>query len=263
MTASPASICRYCDGNICYCGSGLQCHTLTGNGINCPHCGQFNRSNERYCNYCGGDLFDTIKKYGKRVIDFFKGVRQGAPPLVRDLLARLGDQPIIDMSVCRIPITAAIEHAANLLSLGKFNQKKKENSYDRLFHLFLVVTLQDGTILHVEKNQTAEIYPINPLYISKSHCINVNLTHSVSLNVLFTNAEAYQGSNFWLYDAFKNNCQDFVTSILKGNHLGNNEIYKFVKQDVSTLIIKPFDRIARFVTDLAARFDILLHGLGF
>ena len=39
------------------------------------------------------------------------------------------------------------------------------------------------------------------------------------------------GNKYFTYDAIKNNCQDFILSVLKANHLNNIQTQKFVKQD--------------------------------
>merc|ERR1711991_1151308 len=72
------------------------------------------------------------------------------------------------------------------------------------------------------------------------------------------------GSKFLPYNGYTNNCQDFIMGILKGNSLGNPTIYKFVKQNTSSIFKNNpvFAGIQKFVTDLGAKFNILREGAG-
>ena len=68
--------------------------------------------------------------------------------------------------------------------------------------------------------------------------------------------------NFWLYDIIVNNCQRFVNTLLKSNNLGNEEIYSFVEQNVNDLVIKPVQKMANYITNLAAKIDVIKYGQG-
>ena len=53
-------------------------------------------------------------------------------------------------------------------------------------------------------------------------------------------------------------------NILKANNLGNETIYKFVKQDTRAIFkgSPTFSAIQRFTTDLASKIDVLRYGAG-
>jgi hypothetical protein len=74
------------------------------------------------------------------------------------------------------------------------------------------------------------------------------------------NGEMFQGEDFWLYDARDNNCQIFVMSLLKGNKLGDQQLYEYVLQDAKELLGDRLKKISRALTDVAGISDIILHG---
>jgi hypothetical protein len=76
---------------------------------------------------------------------------------------------------------------------------------------------------------------------------------------------------FFVYDPFNNNCQVFVRSVMTANTNKGLVNYTadedaFIFQNVSTLVnglSRPTKFIARRITDLAHKANILLHGRGF
>lgn len=133
-----------------------------------------------------------------------------------------------------------------------------------MFHLFLIVHFRwiDGEhTFKFEKNHIVEIYESNDL--GTEH-LDVPLNgRNPDVKGFIANAEKYQGDKFWNYNPLNNNCQVFVTSLLKGNGFGNEEIYKFVMQDAEKVLTGYTSRFAQGVTDIASRADILLTGNAF
>lgn len=217
---------------------------------------------DEYGNIYGGI---SIGEIGKRIKGFFTG-REGPPPDVRENLSVYGNYRIIRIWVCRVPIYSQIETVANLLSLGLFNKRKKELNYDKLFHLFMVIEAKKGDniiFLKTERNEVVNLTKIITPKDAGGECEEIYVNKVITVGRLIENAEkSLPAGRFWQYDAFKNNCQDYVMSLLNSSGLGIDKDYQFIKQDVNDLIIGPFDKIARKITDLASRVDILLRGLG-
>jgi hypothetical protein len=73
------------------------------------------------------------------------------------------------------------------------------------------------------------------------------------------------GGKFFLYQAFGNNCQDFVISVFNGNHINlNQQEIDFIKQDVKGSFNnnKLIRKISNTATDLARVSDVALNGAG-
>ena len=92
----------------------------------------------------------------------------------------------------------------------------------------------------------------------------VKVNKSLTLNTVMANTKKKMGRKFLPYSAYNNNCQDFLMAILKSNKLGNQTIYKFVKQNTTSIFkTNPvFTGITNFITDLGAKINILKEGAG-
>jgi hypothetical protein len=95
--------------------------------------------------------------------------------------------------------------------------------------------------------------------------INVNLNgKALTMNEMLENTRRTIGDGpFFLYDALKNNCQDFILNILKVNGLADNENVAFVKQDVETIakgLPEHVKKFMNFTTNLGARVNQAIGG---
>jgi len=72
--------------------------------------------------------------------------------------------------------------------------------------------------------------------------------------------------NYFDYDAFNNNCQNYIMSCLSSNGLLNSELKGFIYQDVQEMIQKLpryVQKIAKFATKAGSVVDKGLQKLGF
>ena len=218
----------------------------------------------------GGGILDFLKaKYALAKVVIFG--RQGPSPKIRELLSTMGNNRIVSIQVCRDPVQSGILYVVNWLTAGTFNQQKKELGYEDIFHLYLVLGLQqpNGSVkfVRLEKNHVVETGPETGPH-SSGLVLQLSNAHT-SLENFIKNGVGYQGGDqFWQYSNPSNNCQVFVLSCLQGNsHLVtvSPNILQFVKQDAHTLLAKT-PEMSKFImngaTDLAGRFDVLLHGAG-
>ena len=51
-----------------------------------------------------------------------------------------------------------------------------------------------------------------------------------------------------------------MNTLLKDSGLGNKKVYDFVQQDVDELVVSSIKKLTYFITDIAARFDIIKYG---
>lgn len=211
----------------------------------------------------GGILgLPSLSEIKTRVVDFIKGPREGAPPQIRKLLEKEGNNKITNLTVCRVPIYKAINTFFNIITLGQFDKAKKQLNYDDLYHLFIFIKLDNGKSFRMEKN---EVVRVDETHKTEGTCLVVPVMKDITLLQLFDNGIKQQPKNFWLYDPKNNNCQVFITSLLNGSGLNSPHISKFVLQDAVTLFNKVpgyTHKIAKAITDFASRFDILRHGKG-
>jgi hypothetical protein len=187
------------------------------------------------------------------------------PPSARDYLKKNGDQTITSMRIERIPLgklqksLTAIVYVRELLT--KF--KKPDNiPQDDLFHLQLVLTLSNGRRVMWAKEEVVKlsetIYKGDKMESRELGKTNIKLQDFVDKTA------KYMGDKFAPYNAFDNNCQDFIMASLKSNGLGTKADYDFVKQDTKDLFKgrQWLIDMMKGATDLAAAFNVLIEGKG-
>ena len=115
-------------------GDGLECE--------CPIKGKKSKEQE------GDGLKEIIKNTADLIIG---GLRKDFPPVVRNIIKQYGNQIIVEASVCRSPVQKAITTAINILTKNKLNENKNKLSYDNLYHLYILVKLENGVTLRIQK----------------------------------------------------------------------------------------------------------------
>ena len=202
-------------------------------------------------------ILQDVKQTGKLLI---KGSND-YPPNVKKIMTQYGNEIIKSMTLKRTPVSGLLTGALNVFSLGKFG-KRMSKSFDELFHLFLEIQLQSGTRLLLEKNERINM-EINPKERPDTQIKNIiNVPQNLSINQLLETTKRQMGSQFFQYDAVKNNCQDFLLNVLKSNGIGNEQDYEFIKQDTEQLFkgLPALKKVAHLATELGERGNILLQG---
>jgi hypothetical protein len=221
-----------------------------------------------------GDIWEGAKNVVNRVVkgvkDVSMGFRTDYPPSVRGLLGHIGDKPIVQMFVRRDPIQSALNTALNFISIGKWNQVRDKYGFDKFFHLRLEVIVrvaEADNILGrytIEKNEVINIVRAIPIE-ADTEIMPIRMNEGLTVNDLLNGAKQIQGENFFRYDAFHNNCQDFVRAMLLSTGFLTPEIQEFIKQDITQAISELpswTGKIARGITDLGAIANVGLEGRG-
>ena len=97
----------------------------------------------------GGSILDVPK----RVYNVIRG-KQGGEEAVNRMLNSYGNDNIISIIVCRIPLQQAIIKVGNLLSNGGLDKAKRDLHYDNLFHLYMLINFANKHPIILEKNQS-------------------------------------------------------------------------------------------------------------
>jgi hypothetical protein len=138
-----------------------------------------------------------------------------------------GDKKITGITIMRTPIEASA-----LLKVARVSLEDKP--YDKLFHLYMVVTMDDGKVLALEKTENIKL----SVYDGRKGAeeFKISKVPSRTLSELLQKAETRMGYSYHRYDAIKNNCQDFLMNILNANKFGSSSAKAFIKQDVKGLV---------------------------
>lgn len=172
------------------------------------------------------------------------------------------DIPIAKLTIARSPVKPTIVKVLNVLSLGRLKSITNKLGYDSLWHLALKVTLDNGKSYRLEKNQNISIkayddYPKTEIFQL------VKPKKTITLRDLMNASLKKEGaSRFYQYDAFRNNCQMFVKSLLQSSGLLIPPAAKFISQDSAEIAkglpgyVAP---VASMLTNLGAKADTLIQ----
>lgn len=193
-------------------------------------------------------LFDFLRNPVEHIKEFIEPVPTKLNNISTKTLNEYGNNLIKRMMIIRSPLKSHWENALNVISMGKLKELQNKYGFDKLFHLSLIVEVQDEHgLFHniiIEKNEVVHIAPFDKQRYTdeKTEYLNVPINKNITLNELINNTKKSMGDKlFYDYDAFgtngkpANNCQNFLLHIINSNGLGTNETTKFIYQDISKI----------------------------
>ena len=210
----------------------------------------------------GNTVSEGTKDLSNKATDLYNKVSNhdtSYPPNLTALKNEVGEELITSLQIGRTPVPSAITSAMNAVSLGGFNKVFKSLPFDTLFHLFLIITTNKGKFL-LEKNERINVsknIPSKDLEVK-----DVVIPNNLSVNELIDTTQKYMGVNFLPYDPANQNCQDFISSLLRANNIATSELLSFVKQDTSEIFKQNpnLAKISRKLTDIGAAVNVIQQG---
>lgn len=176
------------------------------------------------------------------------GLGSSVPSKTQKTMENNKDTVITSLKVVRSPIQSFIHKFLNVLTLGEWKKKLKEEGFDKLFHIKLVVNNKFA----LEKRPS--VYFGNIRHEKDEEELNIPVNKKMTIGELISKAQMRMKNKFTEYDAFTNNCQDFIKGVLVSNGLYSPSINSFVYQDITKLIQKLpgyTKDIAKKITDTA------------
>ena len=251
----------------------MPCHALTKAGKPCRK-----QTNYDICDMhsqMGEGLYEDVKGVAKKVINFSpftrriaavaQGPRKTATARFNRFMEETSGRKVVKVELGRKPIVPLVQRAMDALSLGRFSKKQKELDYDAVYHQFLIVTLDDGRKIKIEKNEIVEQKPAKESdYKNKVWDIPLQ-GKDLTIKDMVANASAGQEQAFWQYSGSKDNCQKFSRDIIERNGLMPHNEKEFATQDAKALtdsLPAATHAIPNLVTGIAATADRLYHGDG-
>ena len=206
------------------------------------------------------DLFKPITdrfEQGKKTLTALVYGLSDYNKAVRDVLSQYGDQQIKSIKICRSPVSSAVQTAMNVVSLGAFKKRLQRSPHDELYHLFALITLEDGTVLTLDKQAQITLKVGNKTY---KDAVNVAPPFT-TLNEMLEKTKAHMGNSaFFGYNANGNNCQNFLFKFLMTSGKATPEIKTFILQDVKSLFDDNLEYFSKFVTDLGSKISTIQYG---
>jgi len=178
----------------------------------------------------GNGIFDGLRDTAKTL---WYGQFQ-LPPPERKVMEELGNQKIVSISVYRAPIKVIpLDGMLNLITRGRYGELLKKYNYDTLFHLYMICTLENSQRVVLEKNERINI---ERSFKEGGERVLAKTRDGLTLNRLVQQTAKFMGKDFFPYHPATNNCQRFLTAILKSNGLLTLELNEFINQDVTQLL---------------------------
>ena len=214
---------------------------------------------------------EAVKDFGEQAVkevgeyaDVVLHGRNDYPPKVRELIKKYGEKKITRINIDRTPVPSVLTGALNAVSFGAFGKRFNRLPYDKLFHLRLDLTFEDGKTLAVEKNEVINMYE-SPKRLKGGEQKQIDIIpHELTLNKLLEGGQKIQGNKWFNYSAYNNNCQDFIVALLKGSNVGTEQDIAFTKQDTKSLFKGDsfLRKFANTVTDIGAKANEITTGAG-
>lgn len=183
---------------------------------------------------------DAAKKgelTGEGIFDYFKP-RDTYNNTSRKTLAALGSKPVVAITLSRAPIKTFLRKALDVVSLGAFSKAAAKYGFDKLFHLSMLVDVDMGggsrKRVVVEKNAVINISSGFKAE-SDAEYLPVQLPEELTLDGMMAATKTLMGAQYYPYNAWTNNCQVFIDSILKASHLLTPAAHSWLFQDISKL----------------------------
>lgn len=194
------------------------------------------------------------KSIAKIIGDTIRDVSTQYPPQVRNILVQHGNHKIVDIKLCKEVVSENTEFLLKALAGSQtWEEAKRKHGFDKFYHLFMIVRLEDGTQLHIEKNEVIRV-SINPRACPDA--LDLGSPSNITLSEMMDRTRQRIGDrDFFTYDPLGNNCQNFVNQLLRTMGLYSETAHKFVFQDIKGLRedLPSYTRtLAKGLTDVGA-----------
>lgn len=186
-------------------------------------------------------------------------------------LKEYGDVLIHSIQIMKTPLNGKLEGSINLISAGQWEKIKKKNNMTNMFHLGLLLTLQNGQRIVIEKNEVVNVYVFKALKQGTVIAPVPLQGKQITLSQFIFNGIKYMGNDrFFDYKAFDGrNCQNFSIDLITGNNLMNQLIGNFtfqdltgIKKDLNKMPFNAVERVVNGVTGLGSMFSRMI-GAGY
>jgi hypothetical protein len=213
-----------------------------------------------HCHMHGDGIYSDAKAFIKRRIDAVREDPSTKPSFRLTKFLDNNKNHIVKLQVGRRPLLAPLRKALDVITFGRFSKKARQLNYDNVYHNYMLITLDDGRVVKIEKNEV----------VSESTASRDDLTgelfevplngQQLSVKTLIDTASAGNQANFYKYRANSDNCQKFTRDIVVKNGLLPDQDIQDADALVGTIPGKSL--IPNTVTDIAAVGQRLLAGDG-
>lgn len=162
------------------------------------------------------------------------------------MLEELGNKKIMEVVVFKKPLMGI------LFDIMEKIKNKEEVENKKVFHVGMILTLDDGKKIILEKN---EEITINYMYNLPDDTEYRNIEYHGQMGLaemLYLTERRIGKQHFYHYDLSHENCQDFTFQCLKSLGITDQNIFKwFMHQNMKELVNKysPFFKVTQGITN--------------
>lgn len=233
--------------------------------------------NKHHVGQAGDGYWEDLKALGKKAVgkvgEAVATVAKWIAPSdmstkAKRIMSEIKNLTIEGITVCRVPITPLVEAALRKIATVPAQ-------YDKIYHLYMVITLSGGKSVRIERNQNFELGYATPADLSPKDtsdqlpdgvqgvaCTKVPIPKGWNMGEAMTKFIAQAKVDNpeygpWRYAALSpengkhNNCQDFVTSWLTAMGALTPSLSKFINQDIDKLLGVAATKGTQAITDIA------------
>lgn len=186
------------------------------------------------------------------------------------------DNYVKNLYICRKPVQKIILDLIKLLNSDfKKLLKDERYTYDKIFHLYLIIQLDNNVFIRTEKNPRIifkyideDDFKTNDYYQIKCY----NFSNKCTFYDLIIECQKRMGENYDKYESITNNCQTYVLNMIESFfsviHVPMPDVYKkYIYLDIPQTInkfsnndvINSFSaKISKFLTDIGHKFSSLV-----
>jgi len=209
----------------------------------------------------GKGVFTLLRQATDAAARFISGPRTQASPTLRKQLA--SNDTIVSMKVARTPLNQIAQMAATVVSDGNYDRALKDNQRKDAFHVSLILTLENGREMRLEKNHIVQLSDYRPQ--GKEERMQVPRIQRLTVKEMLDKAERISGKSLWVYSATQANCGDLVASVLHAIGIHSRVIDDFIAQDKQAYF-KSLGLVSKaallVLPDVAGRLDHAINGTG-
>jgi hypothetical protein len=156
------------------------------------------------------------------------------PKNARLFIEKYGDSMIDanSMVIRKNPIQSGVEKVLDFISQGKYSEIKDRYAYDTMYHLRLDFSIENRNYM---TEKTANIQFRNAVTNEDDEVLKIS-NPSIKFIDFVMNTIKKMKSNYFTYDAFTNNCQNYILNVLQSNSLITSDAKNFIYQPVDDMI---------------------------
>jgi hypothetical protein len=197
------------------------------------------------------------------------GAWKQLPVGTKKLLEQYADWTVYTSMVTRKPVNSLTQTLVNVITAGRAEQFKLDKGFDDYFHLSTVLFLvNEKNVIKTLQYEKLDRPTIREIPKDANFQSKYIVKHSKSMTLAECIAKHMEkmGDNYYIYDSFRNNCQNFLVAFYKVTDELTPKLEAFVRQPADELVPLLPDyskQLANTITNLGATVNNWLEYFGF